>query len=122
MIVTILIPIRRGDGTYTTEREQDTEVVALGQEFGGVTNEGPVMGYWWDANDVCHRDTSIKVRIAIRVEQLGRLREAVRKIGQDLGQDCMYFEISNARMELVHSDPVKDTGKGTGDTGGRGGP
>jgi hypothetical protein len=68
---------------------------ALRQQFGGYTDEGTATGEWVEpASGQVFADQSLKVTVACHRERLREAAEAVRSIGQQLGQLAMWFCVS----------------------------
>jgi hypothetical protein len=93
MTFTTLLPKRRNDGSAVSRTERNGILASLRSQFGGVSAEGEIEGQWVDDDGTVHRDRSLKVTVACDRERLHEAEEAVKKIGRQLGQKAMYFEI-----------------------------
>jgi hypothetical protein len=95
MKFTTLVPISRNDGTQVNPADLARLIEDLWRPFGGMTNEGRVIGHWVDPSDGQHyQDECIKVSIECDRSRLNEAVDAVKAIGQQLGQRAMYFEVS----------------------------
>jgi hypothetical protein len=91
---TTLIPTRRNDGTEVRPAALQRIIEALWRPFQGMTEEGLVTGYWIDDDSREFRDLCLKVSIECGRERLAEAIRAVKRIGRQLGQRAMYFEVS----------------------------
>ena len=95
MKFTTLIPTTRNDGSKVEPAELVRLIDGLWRPFGGMTNEGYVVGRWIDpASGMEYEDTCLKVVVACERDRLPAAIEAVQQIGRQLGQLAMYFEVS----------------------------
>ena len=94
MKFTTLIPMRLGDGREVPAEQMDRIIDGLAQQFKGCSDEGVTKGQWLDPKDSrLYRDESRRVTVVCDNAQLWEAQEAVIKIGQELGQLAMYFEV-----------------------------
>lgn len=94
MKFTTIIPTCRNDGSPVAPAEIDQILLDLAIGFGGWTNEGRTVGHWIDPKDGTHyQDEGLKVSVVCENDQLPMAEVAVQKIGKQLGQKTMYFEI-----------------------------
>jgi hypothetical protein len=61
--------------------------------FGGYTLEGPFQGAWVADDGKVYEETSYRLEVIIEPAQLQVARELVIRIGKQLGQRAMYFEV-----------------------------
>jgi len=59
-----------------------------------MTNEGFVTGHWIDDSGAEFRDVCVKVSIDCDRSRLQEAIKAVRRLGRQLGQQAMYFEVA----------------------------
>lgn len=94
MKFTTLIPMRFNDGQEVPADQLDRLIDGLAQQFKGCSDEGITKGQWLDVRvDRLYRDESRRVTVVCENAQLWEARDAVIKIGQELGQRAMYFEV-----------------------------
>lgn len=94
MRFTTIIPIRRNSGSKVSQAELQGIYDRLTARFGGMTQEGRTRGQWIDPKDGrLYRDEGWKVSVVCDNEQLADAESVVRKIGKQLGQKAMYFEV-----------------------------
>ncbi|HJT36375.1 MAG TPA: hypothetical protein VJ783_30410 [Pirellulales bacterium] len=94
MRFTTIIPIRRNKGPKVGAAELQAIYDMLTAKFGGMTQEGQTQGQWIDLKDgKIYRDHGRKVTVVCDNERLVEAESIVRKIGRQLGQKAMYFEV-----------------------------
>ena len=97
MTFTTYLPKACNDGSRVSRREINAILRGLRQQFGGYTVEGDAVGEWTDpATGKTYADHTIKVTVACHRERMQEAAEAVRAIGQQLGQLAMWFEVKGA--------------------------
>ncbi len=94
MKFTTLIPTTRNDGTPVAPATLSRLIDRLWRPFGGMTDEGQVTGRWIDADGTEFTDVCIKVSIECDRTRLQEAIRSVRRVGRQLGQLAMYFEVS----------------------------
>jgi len=63
-------------------------------QFSGCSDEGVTKGQWLDPKDSqLYRDESRRITVVCDNRLLGEAQQAVVKIGKELGQRVMYFEV-----------------------------
>jgi hypothetical protein len=94
MKFTTLIPMRFNDGRDVPP-EQITRIFnELVLRFNGCSDEGVTKGQWLDPKDSqLYRDESRRIAVVCDNQRLWEAREFVIKIGKELGQRAMYFEV-----------------------------
>jgi hypothetical protein len=91
---TTIVPTSRNDGTPVSEQEIEEILLDLTAQFRGVTLEGATIGHWTDPADGKHyRDEGLKLSVVCANELLAAAEAAVMKIGRQLGQKAIYFEV-----------------------------
>ena len=94
MKFTTLIPTRLNDGSRVPARKLRRFMEELTEEFGGCSEEGLTKGQWIDPADATrYHDESIRVSVVCDRIMLNEARDAVIRIGLELRQRAMYFEV-----------------------------
>ena len=94
MKFTTLIPMRFNDGREVPAEQMDRIIDESAQQFQGCSDEGVTKGQWLDPKDArLYRDESRRVTVVCSNARLREAQRAVVKIGQQLGQLAMYFEV-----------------------------
>ena len=94
MKFTTLIPLRFDDGREVPDEQLQRIIDELAAEFGGCSEEGVTKGQWIDpASSTLFRHESIRVSVVSDRSMLDEARQAVIRIGKELGQRAMYFEV-----------------------------
>jgi hypothetical protein len=91
---TTLIPTKFNDGRRIPARTLQRFMAELTERFGGCSEEGLTKGRWIDLADATeYRDESIRVSVVCDRIQLDDAKESVIRIGSELRQRAMYFEV-----------------------------
>lgn len=93
MKVTTLIPTTLNDGTPVSESQLQGYVSLFAAVCGGVTTEGMVNGHWVNDAGILFHDVCIKLFVIVSDEQVEEVEALVRRIGKELLQEAMYFEL-----------------------------
>jgi hypothetical protein len=94
MKFTTLIPLRFNDGREVPPEQMSRIIDELVLRFGGCSDEGVTKGQWLDPKDSqLYRDESRRVSVVCDNRLLWEAQQAVIKIGKELGQLAMYFEV-----------------------------
>jgi hypothetical protein len=94
MKFTTLIPLRFNDGKEVPPEQMARIIDELALRFGGCSDEGITKGQWLDPKDSkLYRDESRRVSVVCENQLLWEAQQAVIKIGKELGQLVMYFEV-----------------------------
>ena len=94
MKFTTLIPTHLNDGREVPEQQLQGYIDQLAVQFGGCSEEGLTKGQWIDPNDsILYRDQCKRISVVCDNSLLDEAREAVIRIGKQLGQRAMYFEV-----------------------------
>lgn len=94
MKFTTLIPLRFNDGGEVPQEHLNRIIDELTVQFGGCSDEGVTKGQWLDPKDSrVYRDESRRITVVCDNQQLWEARQVVIKIGNELGQRAMYFEV-----------------------------
>jgi hypothetical protein len=94
MKFTTLIPMRFNDGQEVPAEQMSRMIDELAVQFKGCSDEGVTKGQWLDPKDSrFYRDESRRVTVVCENAQLWDAQQAVIKIGQELGQLVIYFEV-----------------------------
>ena len=87
------MPTHRNDGTKISVKERREILRQVRDAFGGYSLEGPFQGAWVADDGKVYEETSYRLEVIIAPEQLQVARELVVRIGKQLGQRAMYFEV-----------------------------
>ncbi len=93
MIVITRIPTHRNDGSKINQRERRAILTLVRDTFGGYTLEGPFQGAWVADDDQTYEETSYRLEVIVPPERLSEARELFIRIGKQLGQRAIYFEV-----------------------------
>src|SRR2546421_5173156 len=94
MKFTTLIPLRFNDGRDVPQEQMVRIIDELVLQFSGCSDEGITKGQWLDPKDSqLYRDESRRISVVCENRLLWEAQQAVIKIGKDLGQRAMYFEV-----------------------------
>ena len=94
MKFTTLIPLRFNDGRDVPEEQVNRIIDGLAAQFKGCSDEGITKGQWLDPKEArLYRDESRRITVVCDNAQLWEAQQAVIKIGQELEQRAMYFEV-----------------------------
>jgi hypothetical protein len=94
MKFTTLIPLRFNDGREVPLEQISRIIDQLAAQFNGCSDEGITKGQWLDPkNSRVYRDESRRITVVCENSQLREAEQAVIRIGQELGQRAMYFEV-----------------------------
>lgn len=94
MKFTTLIPMRFNDGREVPLEQINRIIDALAAQFSGCSDEGVTKGQWLHPKDSrLYRDESRRITVVCDNAHLREAERAVIRIGQELGQSAMYFEV-----------------------------
>ncbi len=94
MKFTTLIPLRFNDGREVPQVQISRIIDELVLLFSGCSDEGVTKGQWLDPKDAqLYRDESRRITVVCENRLLWEAQQAVIKIGRELGQRVMYFEV-----------------------------
>jgi hypothetical protein len=88
------IPTNRNDGAPFKPSVLERIINNLWRPFRGITKEGYVIGHWIDEDGTEFQDVCLKVSIECDRSRLDEAIRAVRRVGRQLDQRAMYFEVS----------------------------
>jgi hypothetical protein len=94
MKFTTLIPTTRNDGTAVKPSVLHRVLDSLWRPFRAISKEGYVTGHWIDADGTEFTDVCLRVSIECDRNRLFEAIKAVRRVGRQLGQRAMYFEVA----------------------------
>lgn len=106
--VILLMPLTYNDGQPVPQEVRNALYTELFELCGGLTVVGKVHGAFRMADGSKQEEVLEQVWLAIEEIDLPALRDLVSRIGQTLHQEKMYFEITDARVELL--PPMTDEG------------
>jgi len=90
---TTLIPLTRNDGSPVSSKELSGFLDRFYRRFGGYTVGTPVRGCWSDADGQRFDDEALPVTVECDNSRLEEARKLVLRIGRQLGQKAMWFEV-----------------------------
>lgn len=93
MIVVTRIPTHRNDRSRIGRRERRTILNLVRDTFGGFSLEGPFQGTWISDDGRIYEETSYRLEVLIAPERLSEARLLFERIGRQLGQKAIYFEV-----------------------------
>ena len=94
MKFTTLIPLQFNDGKEVPPKQITQIIDELAFQFRGCSDEGVTKGQWLDPQDSrLYRDESQRISVVCSNDRLEEAKLAVIKIGMELGQRAMYFEV-----------------------------
>jgi len=86
--------MRLNDGGEVPQEQLSRIIDDLAMQFGGCSDEGVTKGQWLDPKDSqLYRDESRRVSVGCDNRLLWDAQQAVIRIGKELGQRAMYFEV-----------------------------
>lgn len=96
MVVVTRIPTHRNDGSKISQRERRPILTLVRDTSGGYTLEGPFEGAWVADDGRVYEETSYRLEVLVPPERVGEARALFTRIGKQLGQRAIYFEIREA--------------------------
>ena len=94
MKFTTLIPLTRNDGSKVSRKELAEIEATFWMRFGGMTRDGVTIGNWISPTTGRHHvHECLKVFVVCENSRLAEAQEFVRRIGERLGEEEMYFEV-----------------------------
>jgi len=103
MLVITRIPTHRNDGSKITQRERRALLNLVRDQFGGYSLEGPFQGAWVADDGQCYEETSYRLEVIVPALRLSEARTLFIKIGRQLGQRAIYFEVRD-QGEVINLD------------------
>jgi hypothetical protein len=98
---TILLPLAYNDSTPIPPTVLTNIQDRLYDRFGGYTVVGRVTGAYRTDDGTRVNDESLVVWVAVPAERIDELRREAARICHVLRQESLYFEVSDAAVELV---------------------
>ncbi len=95
MLVVTRIPTHRNERRSILTLVRDT--------FGGYSLEGPFEGAWVADDGQVYEETSYRLEVLVPPERVGEARELFTRMGKQLGQRAIYFEVREAG-EIIDLD------------------
>jgi hypothetical protein len=93
MLVITRLPTHRNDRTKVRPRERRAILNLVRDTFGGYTLEGPFEGAWVADDGRIYEETSYRLEVVVPPERVAEARALFVRIGQQLGQRAIYFEV-----------------------------
>ena len=97
------IPTRRNDGSKISKRERRAVLTLVRDTYGGYSLEGPFEGAWVADDGRVYEETSYRLEVLVPSERVREARELFTRIGKQLGQRAIYFEVREAG-EIIDLD------------------
>jgi len=113
--VILLVPLTFNDGSMIAQATLDAIFEELFVEYGGYTIAGTVQGTYRMQSGARQVDVSQEVWVAVAEGELQGLRERVGKYCAMLGQEVMYFEVTDATVEFIAPPAEEGPGDGEGE-------
>jgi hypothetical protein len=99
--VILLMPLTYNDGQTVPQDIRDLIYLNLFELCGGLTVVGKVNGLYQMEDGSKQEDVLEQVWVAVEEEDMPALRQMVSGFARTLQQEKMYFEIADARVELL---------------------
>ena len=93
MLVIMRIPTHRNDGSKISKRERRALLSRVRNAFGGYSLGGPFDGAWIADDGEAYEETSYRLEVLVAAERVKEARELFMRIGVQLGQRAIYFEV-----------------------------
>jgi hypothetical protein len=93
MLVITRIPTHRNDGLKINRRELREILTLVRDALGGYSLEGPFQGVWTADDGRVYEEASYRLEVMVAPERLKEVRELFMRIGSQLGQRAIYFEV-----------------------------
>jgi hypothetical protein len=103
MLVITRIPTHRNDGSKISTRERRAFLTLVRNTFGGYSLEGPFEGAWVGDEGRVYEETSYRLEVLVPPERLGEARQLFMRLGRQLGQRAIYFEVREGG-EIIELD------------------
>jgi hypothetical protein len=92
MKITTLLPLANNTGQPLATETVNAIIESLAEQFSGCTTDGVVDGHSVDGGKP-HRDQSLRIGIVCENNRLSEAQAAILRIGRELKQQTMYFEV-----------------------------
>ena len=106
MLVITRIPTHRNDGSKIGTRERRAILTLVRDTFGGYTLEGPFQDAWMADDGQTYEETSYRLEVVLATERLSEARALFSRIGKQLGQRAIYFEVREGG-EIIDLEQVE---------------
>jgi hypothetical protein len=93
MLVITRIPTHRNNGPKIRARERRALLNLVRDTFGGYTLEGPFQGTWVADDGRVYEESSYRLEVVVPTESVSEARELFIRIGKQLDQRAIYFEV-----------------------------
>jgi hypothetical protein len=104
--VTILLPLSFNDGSLVPKDALATMQDEIFLAFRGWTIVGEVEGaYQMQQTGAKRVERLLHVWVIVEEDELPRLKGLIAQFGSMLGQESMYFEVSDAVVEFIRPSP-----------------
>jgi hypothetical protein len=96
MLVVTRIPTHRNDRSRISKRERRAILSLVRDTFGGYALEGPFEGAWVGDDGRVYEETSYRLEVLVPPDRVKEARQLFTRIGKQLGQRAIYFEVREA--------------------------
>src|SRR3974377_1047309 len=93
MLVITRSPTHRNDGSKVSQRERRAILTLVRDTFGGYSLEGPFEGAWGAAAGQAYAEKNYRLEILVAPDRLREAKKLCMRIGKQLGQRAIYFEV-----------------------------
>lgn len=100
---TVFLPTVDHSGKKVEEAVWDEALTTLIQPFGGATLTDQHQGYWVSSKLGLQRESVQMVVISFELNQQEKFEEVVKKVGKQLGQEAVYFQVRKQRIGLIET-------------------
>lgn len=97
----VYMPLADNSGHPFSEEVWQGALAQLITRFGGATLNPAQEGCWLDERGRVQREPIRPVVVSFAPDRLPEFRDAVKSVGQKLGQEAMYVRFQERRIELV---------------------
>ena len=106
--VVLLVPLTFNNGNAVPQEILDGIYAELYACCGGLTVVGKVQGSYRMTDGARQNDVLEQVWVAVEETEMAALKQLVAKVGSLLGQESMYFEITDSHVEFL--PPISEEG------------
>jgi hypothetical protein len=101
----LLLPTTYNDGKEVPPEILSGLLMEIDEAFDGHTVDGLCNGVYKMDDGSMARDSSLKVWVIVDPECVDELRKLAAKFAAVLKQECIYFEVTEAKVEFVRPPP-----------------
>ena len=97
----LFLPTVDNDGQPFSPEKWEEALRTLVKPFGGATLGEKLEGLWLNREQKVQREPIRVVRVTVASDRLDELRAVVRKIGEILEQEAVYYHLEKRHAELI---------------------